>query len=184
VIAAGAPSPALFQGVLESLAALTGAREFTTALRRIRQGFELEKERRTAPNAPRPPDWSRATLGQALPGLQPVEASLRGQLALLKSYAKGGVTAVDTAAALVASKRAQLTALQAKVSAARALFGQSMVNQGAWTLHVTGAPGAAGARDALKTATGAPKHELPFCGGVCLVAPNGALGPLASLIGA
>jgi len=184
VIAAGAASPAIFQTTLESLAALTGAREFKTALRRLKQAFALEAERRAAPSPSRAPDWDSVTVRNAVPGLAPVEDSLRAQIATLKAWAKGGETAVDIAAALVASKRAQLTTLQTKMTAARALFGAGMAGQGAYLLHVTGAPGGAGARDALKAATGRPGPELPFCAGIALVAPDGALGSLATLLGA
>ncbi|MDH5753541.1 MAG: hypothetical protein OEZ59_14115 [Deltaproteobacteria bacterium] len=182
-VVVGGPSPAIFKAAAEALNALLDTRPFALAIRRIEQAFELEADRYSAPVTSKPPDWDNLTVREALPALAPLEDALNDLLATLRGYAAGAETSVAAAISLIAEKQARLTALQGKIAAGRALFGQGLAGAGTYTLHITGLAGAAGARDALRSATGAPSHELSFCGGVVWLAPDGALGPLAGVMG-
>ena len=182
-LVAGAPSPALFRSVLQAFQALTGAAAFRLALRRLEQAFELERTRFEIPQGSRPPDWQSATMREAFPALAPLEDALRRQLATLASYAAGGTSAVNLAAALIAAKRAQLAELQNRLATALALFGQGLLGTGAYGLHVAGVGGNARLKSELAGATGAPGPELSFCAAVCWVGVEGSLAPLAALLG-
>jgi len=180
---AGGPSPSIFAQVLDALDLLVSSKEFRLARRRLAQAFELEAGRFTITQGSRPPDWQSATMREVFPGLAPLEDSLREQLAMLEGYAKGGEKAVDIASDLVAAKRLQLGTLQARLAAARALFGQGLANAGVYGLHVSGSGGNTLLKSELSTATAAPGPELSFCAGVAWVGVAGALTPVADLLG-
>ena len=118
---------------------------------------------------------------EALPALAPLEDALRRQLATLASYAAGGTSAVNLAAALIAAKRAQLADLQTRL--ATALFGRGLLGTGAYGRHVAGTGGNARLKSELADATGAPGPELSFCAAVSWVGVEGSLAPLAGLLG-
>jgi len=180
---AGGPSPAIFKQVLEALDTLIAARQFKLAIRRITQALALEDERFSAPQVPTPPDWQGVNVRAAFPALAPLEDALTENLALLEGYAAGAEKAVDIASSLITAKKGQLAALQAKLAAAMALFGQGLNGAGVYALHVNNVGGTALLRSELTTAGNAPGPELSYCAGVCWVAPKDALATLAGILG-
>ena len=182
-IIAGGPSPSIFGTVLDALNALIDSKELKLARRRLTQAFELEAERTTLTKGSTLPDWQSVTVREVFPALAPLEDSLKENLALLEGYAAGGESAVDIAASLIAAKKAQLTALATRLTAATDLFGQGISNAGVYALRVSGVGGNSLLKSELRGATAGAGPELSFCAGVAWVGGVGTLNGIAGVLG-
>ena len=181
-ITVGAASPSLFASSLKSINLLLNLSQFALAARRIEQAFALNEARYTPPaSGSHPPDWQKHRLTAALPGLEKVNQGVQAALSVAQGITAGSQSSVAVLRELITAKRRQVAALNTQLASAAQLFAGGIQGAGAYVLHAKNLAGAKGLRDALLRSSAAPQSEQSFCAGICLVAANGVLTPLAEV---